>query len=289
MWIGFSMTLAACSLCLLCWWAGSPYARKANASSNGTQPWTLRLLWPWVDALAPVILPLLSWHVRTRLQRLFQQAGVLDSWTPQHFCAWQCVLAILGAGLTALCLYGVLSATVTIFACALVAALAAGAPRRQLRERVRRRKAAMLRELPFILDMITLCVEGGLNLHGALQQAALHAPAGPMRDELRHMLADLRAGAMRREALEQWAIRCDLPVMHHFVAAVAQAEQSGMNLGPVLRSQADQRRAERFLRAEKAALEAPVKMMFPLVFCIFPCSFLIIAFPIGVQFLALFE
>src|SRR5690606_8913820 len=107
--------------------------------------------------------------------------------------------------------------------------------------------------------------------------------------ELQHMLADIRAGAPRKEAMSTWAERCDLPAMRHFVAAVAQADQFGMSLGPVLRAQADQRRNERFLRAEKLAQEAPVKMMFPLIFCIFPCTFLIIAFPIAAKFLELLE
>jgi len=70
------------------------------------------------------------------------------------------------------------------------------------------------------------------------------------------------------------------------VTALAQADQLGMSLGPLLRAQAEQRRGERFLRAEKLALEAPVKMLFPMVFCIFPCTFLIIGFPIVVKLLA---
>jgi len=159
----------------------------------------------------------------------------------------------------------------------------------RLREAIKLRKLAISRAFPFMLDMVTLCVEAGLNLHGALQQAAANGPPGPLSDELQHMLADIRAGAPRKEAMSTWAERCDLPAMRHFVAAVAQADQFGMSLGPVLRAQADQRRNERFLRAEKLAQEAPVKMMFPLIFCIFPCTFLIIAFPIAAKFLELLE
>lgn len=249
----------------------------------------LRLLWPWVQALAPLCRPFMSWHLRLRLERLLHQAGVQEDWTPHHLCAWQCVLAMLWASVAALLMQRSLAPVSTLMCALVVAALAAAWPWQRLRERIRQRKTAMLREFPFMLDMITLCVEAGLNLHGALRQAALNGPAGPLRDELHHMLSDIRAGAARQEALAQWAMRCDMAPLHHFVGAIAQAEQSGMNLGPVLRAQADQRRNERFLQAEKLALEAPVKMMFPLIFCIFPCSFLIIAFPIAVQFLALWE
>lgn len=288
MWLILSMVLTVCSLHLLCWWLGRPYVNESHAAS-AAHPRTLRLLWPWVEALSHVFRPLLSWHIRSRLDTVLRQAGVQDSWTPHHLCAWQCLLALLAGGAVLALSYRSLGPT-TLLACGLSAGgLAAAWPLQRLRERIRRRKQAMLKEFPFLLDMVTLCVEAGLNLHGALQQAAQHGPAGPLRDELVHMLSDIRAGAGRQAAFSAWAERCDLAPVHHFAAAVAQAEQTGMSLGPVLRAQADQRRSERFLRAEKLALEAPVKMMFPLIFCIFPCSFLIIAFPVVSQFLELWK
>lgn len=284
MWLWISMALAACSLCLVCWWFGRPFTREGGAA-HAWQGFFLRLLWPWVDALAPLCRPLMSWHLRARLERLLHQAGAQAAWSPQHFCAWQGVLGVLAATGTGLAVHRGLAPATTFLCSLLVALLAAAWPLQRVRERIQRRKTAMLREFPFLLDMVTLCVEAGLNLHGALQQAARNGPDGPLRDELRLMLSDVRAGLSRQQALARLASRCDLAPLHHFVAAIAQADQTGMSLGPVLRAQADQRRTERFLLAEKRALEAPVKMMFPLVFCIFPCSFLIIAFPIGVQFM----
>jgi tight adherence protein C len=78
----------------------------------------------------------------------------------------------------------------------------------------------------------------------------------------------------------------DMPAVASFVATLIQAETTGMHLGPMLRAQADQRRTERFARAEKLAMEAPVKLLFPLLFFIFPCVFVIFMFPIVVKFLA---
>lgn len=288
MWIWTSMALAALSLCLLCWWFGRPFIQAADAG----QPLLavpLRLLWPWVDALAPVCLPLMSWRLRQRLEHLLHQAGAQAPWSPQHLCAFQvatATLAVVGVILTS---YRSLSPFTVLACCVGAALLAAILPLQRLRERVQHRRLAMSREFPFLLDMVTLCVEAGLNLHGALQQAARYGPSGPLRQELHHMLSDIRAGMSRTEAFDRWSQRCDLPALQHFVAAIAQAEQSGMSLGPVLRAQSEQRRNERFLRAEKLALEAPVKMMFPLIFCIFPCTFLIIGFPIATKFLALAE
>ncbi len=150
----------------------------------------------------------------------------------------------------------------------------------------KRRQQAMLRELPFLLDMTTLCVEAGLNLQGALQQAVRYGPEGPLRDELHQALNDMRAGRARIEALTLMAKRTGLEALSSLVAALAQADQTGASVGPVLRAQAGQRRSERFLRAEEQALKAPVKMLFPMVSCIFPCTFLIIGFPVVSNMLA---
>lgn len=244
------------------------------------------MLWPWVDALAPACLPAMSWRLRRRFETLLHGAGMPAPWTPAHLCALQITLAAMAAAATVVAAYGSLS-SYGLVSCAVSAGLlAAVLPVQRVRERIQRRRLAMAREFPFLLDMMTLCVEAGLSLHGAMQQAAMNGPAGPLRGELLRMLADIRTGMSRVEALERWAQRCDLPALRHFVAAVAQAEQTGMSLGPVLRAQSEQRRNERFLRAEKRALEAPVKMMFPLIFCIFPCTFLIIGFPIAGKLLA---
>jgi tight adherence protein C len=85
--------------------------------------------------------------------------------------------------------------------------------------------------------------------------------------------------------LRHMAERLNEPCATNFTTAVIQAEAMGMNLGPILRAQADQRRMERFLRAEKLAMEAPVKMLFPLIAFIFPCTFIVLFFPIVMQFM----
>lgn len=154
-----------------------------------------------------------------------------------------------------------------------------------LKDQITARRKALLRALPFFLDIITLCVEAGLNFQGAMQQAVLKGPQGPLRDELQRVLRDIRAGKPRTVALRDMADRLSEGAITNFVGAVIQAENMGMNLGPVLRLQADQRRVERFQRAEKLAMEAPVKMLFPLVAFIFPCTFIVLFFPIAMKFM----
>ena len=154
-----------------------------------------------------------------------------------------------------------------------------------LRDRLAMRRRELLKTLPFYLDIITLCIEAGLNMQGAMTQAVAKGPKGVLRSELQRILRDIRAGKGRAAALRDMAQRLGEASIASFATAVIQAESMGMNLGPVLRAQADQRRSERFLRAEKLAMEAPVKMLFPLIAFIFPCTFLVIFFPIAMKFM----
>ena len=154
-----------------------------------------------------------------------------------------------------------------------------------LKDRVDARRRETMKSLPFMLDLITLCVESGLNLTGAIQQAVDKGLPGAMKDEFARLLRDVRAGRPRAEALRELAQRMDLPAVSNFVATLIQAETTGMSLGPILRAQAEQRRIERFARAEKLAMEAPVKLLFPLIFFIFPCVFAILMFPIVMKFI----
>jgi len=154
-----------------------------------------------------------------------------------------------------------------------------------LRDRLAARRSELLKTLPFFLDIITLCVEAGLNIQGAIAQAVAKGPKGVLREEMQRTIRDIRAGKSRAAALRDMAQRLNEPGITNFTTGVIQAESMGMNLGPVLRAQADQRRSERFLRAEKLAMEAPVKMLFPLIAFIFPCTFLVLFFPIVMKFM----
>ncbi len=143
----------------------------------------------------------------------------------------------------------------------------------------------ILRTLPAYLDFITMAVEAGLNFSGAIEQARKKAPPGPLVNELGIVLRDLRSGVQRADALQRMAGRLDILEITSFVNAVIQAEKMGSSLAGVLRIQAEQRRNERFQRAEKKAMEAPVKLIGPLILFIFPTTFMVLAFPIVMKFM----
>lgn len=158
-------------------------------------------------------------------------------------------------------------------------------PDLRLREVTKRRQARFEKEFPFLLDVLVLAMKAGLNFIAALEQAVGSLRDGPVKQEFSRYLRESRAGLSRRAALDRLAARVMLPAVTNFVAAVSQAEQTGGSLGDVLADQARQRRQERFLRAEKLANQAPVKMLFPLIALLFPTTFIIIGFPIVIQLL----
>ena len=134
-----------------------------------------------------------------------------------------------------------------------------------------------------MLDLLTLSLEAGMGIQSALQLCVAQLPSHQLRSHLQLTLDDLRTGLNRDQAFMRFAQRVALDEAHAFVAALQQSFELGGSLGPLLRQQAHQRRQERFLRAEKKALEAPVKMLLPLVVCIFPCTFLVIGYPLFFQ------
>jgi len=158
-------------------------------------------------------------------------------------------------------------------------------PAQWLRDVQTRRYKAVQRTLPVYLDFVTMAVEAGLNLTGAINQTMEKGPAGPLRHEFYLVVRDLRSGLSRSDALRRMEARLQMPEITSFVGTVIQAERMGARLGAALRTQAEQRRSERFQRAEKLAMEAPVKLVGPLMMFIFPVTFIVIGFPIVMKFL----
>ncbi len=142
------------------------------------------------------------------------------------------------------------------------------------------RENQILKELPASLDVLTLCVEAGATLTAALRMVMDKAPDTPLRGVFERVLREVRAGRTRVEALEHIASIYRLDCLDALVSALLHSEGAGVSLGSLLRAQAEQRSAERHLRAERLALQAPVKMLGPLVLCIFPCTFVVISVPI---------
>jgi tight adherence protein C len=152
-------------------------------------------------------------------------------------------------------------------------------------DQVKKRHHLISRALPYAIDLLTLSVEAGLDFTGALAKVVEKGRAGPLRDELQIVLKQLKMGKTREEALKGLAERVGLPSMSSFISTLIQADRMGTSLGKVLRAQSAQMRMDRTQRAEKLAAEAPVKMLGPLIICIFPTVFMILFGPIAFAFI----
>lgn len=247
-------------------------------------PLGFRLVWWPIQWIAYYLGRLLSAKRRQAVMVRLRKAGLDYTLSPEQFMAGRIVAALVAGALAAWLADSFLQPPKWYAISA--AAFSYLYPAIWLKDRIDARKRLLLKQLPFYLDIITLCVEAGLNLSGAFEQAMRRGPPGPLRDEISRILRDVRAGKSRTDALRTFAERMNEPAVGSLVSALIQAESMGMNIGPILRAQAEQRRTERFTRAEKLAMEAPVKMLFPLIAFIFPCTFVVIAFPIVMKFLA---
>jgi tight adherence protein C len=147
-----------------------------------------------------------------------------------------------------------------------------------LGRRIRARSMAMVLQLPDALDLLTISVEAGLGFDAALAKV-VEKMEGALVDEFRQALAEIRMGRTRREALRDVVKRADAQPVANFIGAIVQAEQLGVPIAKVLQIQSQQLRIERRQRAEEAAAKAPVKMLFPMVGCIFPTIFIVILGP----------
>jgi tight adherence protein C len=178
-------------------------------------------------------------------------------------------------------IFNFLLATGFVMALALGAAgIAVGyiAPEFWLSGRVRKRQKAILLMIPDALDLLTISVRAGLGFDAALGKV-VEKLKGPLSEEFRRALAEVRVGKARRDALRDIIPRTEVQPLTNFIGAVIQAEQLGVSISKVLQVQSEQLRIERRQRAEEQAAKAPIKMLFPLVGCIFPSLFIVILGP----------
>jgi tight adherence protein C len=246
-------------------------------------PPAFRFAWPLIQLVSFRMGNFLSVSYRHKIQLALRHAGLDYALSPEQFFAGKIVAGLAAAGVLTLLLLA--NDTSSLLWASILGAAGFLFPDMWLRDERLKRQLSILKALPFYLDVITLCVESGLSLTSAVSQAIAKAPPNPFKSELQRVMRDIRTGRPRLEAFRSLSERLQMPAISNLVSALVTADRQGAALGPILRAQAEQRRSERFLRAEKLAMEAPVKMLFPLIAFIFPCTFAVIAFPIAVKFL----
>ncbi len=241
----------------------------------------LKLMQPLLRAIAPWVSHYKLPGYRASKAKQIAGAGLKDALNTDEFIAWKIVFAILGP-----------LGMAVIFDFArhplMVALLAIGfsfLPDFLLKDMVARRQRAIVRALPFSVDLLTLVVEAGLDFAQGLQRVVERGPTGPLADELSLMLREVRLGTTRSEALRSLAERCGVPEVSSFSSVLIQADRLGASIGTVLRAQSDLMRAERFQRAEKAGARASSIVLVPLVLFILPAALLVIVGPVLLRFI----
>ena len=243
------------------------------------QPVMDRTLRPLMRRLSGVGTRLTSRDRIGRTEERLAEAGYPGGLRTIDFMGLKVVAALVTSGLAFLLFGLALSGPSTGFLLA-VLGLAVGffVPDFWLSNRIRARQHAILLAIPDTLDLLTISVKAGLGFDAALGKV-VEKSEGPLTDEFRRALAEVRIGKARRDALKELVARTNVPALTNFIGAIIQAEQLGVAIANVLEIQSEQLRIERRQRAEEMAAKAPIKMLFPLVGCIFPSMFIVILGP----------
>lgn len=243
-------------------------------------PFAFRLFRPVISLIAPRLARKTPEMELELTQNKLHSAGVGYALRPEEFIA----IRWIGAGVGLLLYFYVYImldlSTFAIIAFALLIPLGFMYPDIWLRDKIKVRHSLIEKQFPFFLELLVLAMRAGLNFSSALSHSVQRMPEGPIKQEFTHFLRDTRTGKNRRDALKALEMRIDQPAVSSFISAVNQTEALGGEMGTMLITQAKQRRTERFSKAEKAAGEAPVKMIFPLTVFLFPITIIIVLFPL---------
>jgi tight adherence protein C len=242
---------------------------------------------PFTDrVVAPIFEKLASWGRRftpddqaARIRRRLDLAGNPENWDVNRIIAFK-VLGLIGGAILGL-LIGLLfqSSFSTILGLIVVSAfLGYFGPNIGLYQVGSKRTQKMARDLPDALDLLTISVESGMAFDSAVSQVARNT-TGPLAEEFFRLLQEMQIGLSRSDAIRAMGERSDIPELRNFASSMVQAERLGIPVANVLRIQAGEMRTKRSQRAEEMAQKVPVKILFPLIFCILPVLFIVILGP----------
>jgi tight adherence protein C len=244
-----------------------------------SQPFSQRILVPLLEASAQFVARFTPQRTLESTRHKLELAGRPNNWSATEFLGVRGLAALMLAILTFL----LTTLADTAFAQRLLftvgmALLGFMLPVLWLGSRISRRQDEIVKTLPDALDLLTISVEAGLPFDGAMQRVA-DKWDNEIAKGFRRVLTELQVGKARPEALRDMSDRMEVPDVTQFVAALIQADQLGISIAKVLRIQSEQMRIKRRQRAEEKAQQAPIKMLFPMTFLIFPTILVVILGP----------
>lgn len=217
--------------------------------------------------------------IHNTVEQKLMLAGKLGKWTANGFITVWLICIAISFGIAYVVITGkVMPYTQALLFAWLCVAIGALLPFSTLNSAIRKRQKAIDKQLPEVLDLLSVSVRAGLSFDGALRKITDRS-VGPLIDEFKRMQQDVRMGTPKARALQAMAKRCDVEDLYLFITAVIQAERLGTSMGRTLDNQADNMRERRKQKAKAEALKAPVKIVFPLVLFIFPAIFVVVLLP----------
>jgi tight adherence protein C len=244
-----------------------------------SRPFSERVITPLLRAIARALTRLTPQRNMEALQHRLAVAGNPNNWSAVDFIGIRGVSAIVALGVAFL-IVSISHATPLLFLLLVISGGLLGfyLPLIWLNLRARDRQIEIQKALPDALDLLTISVEAGLGLDSAFQKVT-QKWENELSRGIARVLSEIRIGKLRREALRDMADLMDVQDVTNFVAAVIQAEQLGVSIANVLRIQSEQMRIKRRQRAQEKAQQAPIKMLIPLAFLIFPSMFIVLLGP----------
>jgi tight adherence protein C len=241
-----------------------------------------RAIMPMLNALVKRVKRLTPSGWTDEMERRLAMAGMNNTWTAEKVLTVKAVGLVIGGTLSFWCLTRGISDKVNLVGFVGGAPLGFFLADILIKNTADKRQQQIMMELPDILDQITVGVEAGLGFDSAMARSA-KSNDGPLSEEISRTLQHVQAGLSRAEAMRGLANRNKVPELRQFVGAILQAEAFGIPMAQVLRVQAAEQRRKRRQRAEEKAMKLPVKVLFPLIFCILPALFIVIVGPAGLQ------
>lgn len=242
------------------------------------EPFAERMIKPLIGKIARFLSGRTPQQTMAGIQQKLVMAGNPRGWTAMDFLGIKGAAAIVVAFLAFFLLSGMTSFPMPFVGALGGALLGFYFPEMYLGQLIGGRQKQITKALPDVLDLLTISVEAGLGFDAALAKVTQKWDNALTR-EFSRVLTDMRLGKPRREALRGMADRTEVPEVSNFISALIQADQLGVSISKILSVQSEQMRLGRRQRAEEEAHKAPIKMMFPMVFLIFPSVFLIILGP----------
>lgn len=259
---------------------------KTSREIEMVVPLSQRVVKPALDRLVARATRLTPAGIKESVRQKLEAAGHPWGLTPEQFIFLK-GLATVVTPLVAFVLGLGLGFARAVLLAAVGFVLGSQLPEFILRNRTRARVREIQKALPDVLDLLTVSVEAGLGFDSAVAKV-VEKRKGPLCDELNLMLQEIRMGKPRREALRALSSRAQVEDLSAFIAALIQADQLGVSIANILRIQSDQMRTRRRQRAEEAAMKAPIKILIPLVFLVFPTLFVVLLGPAVIRMLETF-